>query len=71
MKVEEDEKVDQEIEGKITPADRDESEQQRVDRPKSTSEIAKDLERAPARTRDGGVATALFPENESRDFHKR
>jgi hypothetical protein len=71
MKVEEGEKVDQENEGKITTVDQEQREQRRVDRPKSTSEIAKDLERVPARTGHDGVTTALFPENESKNFQKR
>ena len=71
MKIEEGEKVDQENEGKITTIERDQREQQRVDRPKSTSEVARDLERAPASKGDGSVATALFPESESKHFHKR
>jgi hypothetical protein len=71
MKVEEGEKVDQENEGKMTTVDQEQREQRRVDRPKSTSEIAKDLERVPARTGHDDVTTALFPENESKNFHKR
>jgi hypothetical protein len=68
MKIEEDEKVDQKNEGKITTVDH---EHQHVSRPKSTSEVARDLERAPASKSDTGTTTALFPENESRNFHKR
>ena len=71
MKIEEGEKVDQENEEKIMAVDLEQREQQRVDRPKSTSEVARNLKRTPAGIRDGGGTTALFPENESKDFHKR
>lgn len=71
MKIEEDEKVDQKNEGKITTVDHEHREQQHVSRPKSTSEVARDLERAPASKGDTGTITALFPENESKNFHKR
>ncbi len=71
MKVEEHEKVHQENEGKIAAVDQEEHEQQRADRAISTREVAKDLERAPAEKADDSGTTALFPENESRDFHKR
>jgi hypothetical protein len=72
MKIEEDEKVNQENEGRITTVDQKQRERQRVDRPKSTGEIVKDLERAPAGKLEKDSRTAaLFPENESRDFHKR
>jgi hypothetical protein len=70
MKIEEDEKVDQENQEKVAAVSQEQREPQRADQPKSTSEVAKDLERAPVGRRDGGT-TALFPENESQDFHKR
>ena len=45
--------------------------ERRADRPTSTTELAKDLERAePAGTTEDG-ATTLFPENEAKDFHTR
>ncbi len=72
MKIEEGEKVDQGNQEKVAAADQEQRELQRADRAKSTSEVAKDLERAPLGRRDGGgTAAALFPENESKDFHKR
>ena len=37
----------------------------------STREVAKNLERAPSGKADSSATTALFPENESKDFHKR
>jgi len=37
----------------------------------STREVAKDLERATGGKSDDSGTTALFPENESKDFHKR
>jgi hypothetical protein len=71
MKVEEDEKVDQKDEKTMTRGDQKEREQQRSDRATSTRELAGDLERAPADERESTTTTALFPENESQDFHKR
>ena len=71
MKVEENEKVDQEDEEKVTAVAQEERERRRADRATSTREVAKDLERAPAGKADDSATTALFPENESRDFHKR
>jgi len=45
--------------------------ERRADRPTSTTELAKDLERAePVRTTDHAAAT-LFPENEAKDLHTR
>ena len=46
-------------------------EQQSTDRMPSTREVAKNLERAPSGKADSSATTALFPENESKDFHKR
>jgi hypothetical protein len=71
MKIEEDRKVDQENQEKVAAVNQEERELQRAERAKSTSEVAKDLERAPVGRKDGGATTALFPENESQDFHKR
>jgi hypothetical protein len=51
--------------------DQGEREREPADRPTSTRELAKDLERTPSGKADHSEATALFPENESRDFHKR
>ena len=70
MKVEDKERVEQDEE-KMTAVDQEEREQQPADRAKSTRELAKDLERMPAGKSDQSATTALFPENESRDFHKR
>jgi hypothetical protein len=36
-----------------------------------TRDLAKDLERTPAGKADHPVTTALFPETESKDLHKR
>lgn len=45
--------------------------ERRADRPTSTTELAKDLERAePVGTTDH-AATTLFPENEAKDFQTR
>ncbi len=71
MKIEEDEKVDEKKEEKMTADNQEQREQQRADRAKSTSEVAKDLERAAVSKRDDDSTTALFPEDESKDFHKR
>jgi hypothetical protein len=68
MKVEDEERVEQ---GEMTSKEQEKPEQHRVDRATSTRELAKDLEGAPARKAERDVTTALFPENESRDFHKR
>ena len=46
-------------------------EERRSNKSISTREVAKDLERAPSGKVDDSAITALFPENESRDFHKR
>ena len=46
-------------------------EERRTEKATSTREVAKNLERAPAGKRDDRATTPLFPENESRDFHKR
>jgi hypothetical protein len=70
MKVEDKEKVEQD-EGKMTAVDQGEREQEPADRPTSTRELAKDLERSPTGKAEDKATTALFPENESSDFHKR
>jgi hypothetical protein len=70
MKVEDKERVEQDEE-KMTAVDQGEREQEPADRPTSTRELAKDLERTPPGKADHSATTALFPENESRDFHKR
>jgi len=46
-------------------------EERRSNKSISTREVAKDLERTPSSQDDDSATTALFPENESRDFHKR
>jgi len=43
----------------------------RADRPTSTTELAKDLERAEPVGATEDAATTLFPENEAKDFHTR
>ncbi|PYL08448.1 MAG: hypothetical protein DME33_07290 [Verrucomicrobia bacterium] len=70
MKVEGDEKVDPEDEEK-TALDQEEREQQRADRATSTRQVAEDLERTSVDKADDTATTALFPEKESRNFHKR
>ena len=70
MKVEDKESVEQN-EKKMTAVDQQEREQEPADRATSTRELAKDLERTPSGKTDHSATTALFPENESRDFHKR
>ena len=70
MKVEDNERVEQDEE-KMTIMDQEERNQEPVDRATSTRELAKDLERPPSGKTDHSATTALFPENESRDFHKR
>ena len=70
MKVEDKESVEQNEE-KMTAVDQQEREQEPADRTTSTRELAKDLERTPSGKADHSATTALFPENESRDFHKR
>ena len=42
-----------------------------ADRPTSTTELAKDLERAEPVGAIDHAATTLFPENEAKDFHTR
>jgi len=70
MKVEDKERVEQNEE-KMTAVDQQELEQEPADRATSTRELAKDLERKPSGKADHPANAALFPENESRDFHKR
>jgi hypothetical protein len=70
MKVEDEERVEQDKEG-MTSKEQEKPSQHPADRATSTRELAKDLEGAPAGKAERGVTTALFPENESKDFHKR
>ena len=70
MKVEDEEKVEQDEE-KITAGDQQQLDQEPAERVTSTREVAKDLERKPSGKADHPANAALFPENESRDFHKR
>jgi hypothetical protein len=70
MKVEDKERVEQDEE-KMTAVDQEEHEQEPDERATSTRELAKDLERMPSGKTDHSATTALFPENESKDFHKR
>jgi hypothetical protein len=70
MKVEDQETVEQGKE-KITSIEQEERKQEQADRVTSTRELAKDLGRTPAGKADHSATTALFPENESKDFHKR
>jgi len=70
MKVEDEEKVEQDEE-KITAADQQQLDQEPAERVTSTREVAKDLERKPSGKADHPANAALFPENESRDFHER
>jgi hypothetical protein len=70
MKVEDQETVEQDNE-KMTSIEQEERKQEPADRVTSTRELAKDLGRTPAGKADHSATTALFPENESKDFHKR
>jgi len=70
MKMEDEEKVEQD-EQKMTAADQEQLDQEPAERVTSTRELAKDLERKPSGKADHPANAALFPENESRDFHKR
>ena len=70
MKMEDEEKVEQDEE-KLTAADQEQLDQEPAERVTSTRELAKDLERKPSGKADHPANAALFPENESRDFHKR
>jgi hypothetical protein len=71
MKVEDEERVEQQDEQKMTAMNQEERKQESDDRPTSTRELAKDLERTPSGKADYSSAMALFPENEAKDFHKR
>jgi hypothetical protein len=66
----EDRKVEED-ERKMTEVAQEEREQKPADQPTSTRELAKDLERSHSGKADHSATTALFPENESHDFHKR
>ena len=70
MKVEDQERVEQD-KVKARSMEQNQREQQSTDRTPSTREVAKNLERAPSGKADSSATTALFPENESKDFHKR
>jgi len=70
MKVEDQERVEQD-KVKARSMEQNQREQQSTDRMPSTREVAKILERAPSGKADSSATTALFPENESKDFHKR
>ena len=70
MKVEDQERVEQD-KVKARSMEQNQREQQSTDRMPSTREVAKNLERAPSGKADSSATTALFPENESKDFHKR
>jgi hypothetical protein len=70
MKVEDQETVEQDSK-KMTSVEQEERKQEPADRVTSTRELAKDLGRTPAGKADHSATTALFPENESKDFHKR
>jgi hypothetical protein len=70
MKVEDKDRVEQDEE-KMTAVDQEERKQEPTDRATSTRELARDLERTPSGKADHSATTALFPDNESQDFHKR
>jgi hypothetical protein len=70
MKVENEDRVEQDEE-KMTTMNQEQRKEEPADRATSTKELAKDLERTPGRKADHSAITALFPENESKDFHKR
>jgi hypothetical protein len=61
------------IEPKIEKTSDTEVEERRADRPSSTAEVARDLERPEARDRADAdeAAATLFPENETNDFRTR
>jgi len=46
-------------------------EERRADRPDSTAEVAKDLERSGRRATSKDAAATLFPESKANDFRKR
>ena len=71
MKIEDEERIKQDSKGKAMTVDQEEHKEEPVDRATSTRELAKDLERRVTGKADAAATTALFPENESRDFHKR
>jgi hypothetical protein len=71
MKVEDQEKTEQDSKNDITAEHQRERERKPTDRPTSTRELAKDLERPQTGKVTDAATTALFPESESTDFHKR
>jgi hypothetical protein len=46
-------------------------EERATDRPRSTAEVARDLDRPKAREREDEATTTLFPEKETTDFRTR
>ncbi|HKR53346.1 MAG TPA: hypothetical protein VJR93_03280 [Chthoniobacterales bacterium] len=46
-------------------------EERATDRPRSTAEVARDLDRPKAREREDAETTTLFPEKETTDFRTR
>lgn len=71
MKVEDEQNVEQKSKEETDKRDQAEPRQQPADRATSTRELAKDLERPRTAKVEDAATTALFPENESKDFHKR
>src|SRR5438876_7540017 len=61
------------IEPKIEKTSDTDVEERKADRPSSTAEVARDLERPEARDHADGdeAAATLFPENEANDFRTR
>lgn len=62
------------IEPKIEKSDDVAVEEQKAERPSSTAEVARDLERSEPRGRaetEEEAAATLFPENETKDFRNR
>jgi hypothetical protein len=71
MKVEDQQEVEKENQEKMTAGDKEEREAQHTDRATSTRELAKDLERKAVVESDDHGTMALFPKNESKQFHER
>jgi hypothetical protein len=59
------------IEPKIEKTTETADDKRSADRPTSTAEVAKDLERPETRGQEDGKATTLFPENEANGFRTR
>jgi hypothetical protein len=68
MKVEENEKPDQEKRGAVEVT---QPERERTDQPTSTKDVAAELERQSGDKADDVASPALFPEDQSEDFRKR